>query len=275
MKLWAISDLHIGVEKNRQALGELPAFPGDWLVLAGDICERIEDLEWVFDQCKKKFSKVIWVPGNHELWLVTKAEQQLDSPTKYAALVALARKYGVVTPEDSWLTFPPTGHLIVPLFLMYDYSFRPASISRDKVIDWAMDENCVCTDEVAIKPNPFPRVDEWSEQLCARARLRFEQELPPDTRTILINHFPLREDLVYIPRVPRFSPWCGTKQTEDWHNRYHADVVVSGHLHVRGTQTRDQTRFEEVSLGYARQWDETKGLKHYLRNLMPDPNGLG
>ncbi len=50
--------------------------------------------------------------------------------------------------------------------------------------------------------------------------------------------------------------------------RYRADVVVSGHLHVRGTQTRDDTKFEEVSLGYARQWDASKGLKHYLRKVI-------
>jgi 3',5'-cyclic AMP phosphodiesterase CpdA len=39
MKLWAISDLHLGVESNRQGLRALPAQPTDWLILAGDICE--------------------------------------------------------------------------------------------------------------------------------------------------------------------------------------------------------------------------------------------
>ena len=271
MKLWAISDLHVGAEKNRRALSALSDFSDDWLILAGDICERIEDLEWVFALCIKKFSKVIWVPGNHELWLVTQDEQQRGSPSKYAALVALARKYGVVTPEDPWLTFPVTNHLIVPFFTLYDYSFRPANISRDQVIDWAMEENCVCTDEVAIKAAPFHSIDDWSRQRCEDTRTRLDNDLPTDARTILINHFPLREDLVLIPRIPRFSPWCGTTQTEDWHLRYRADIVVSGHLHVRGTKTRDHTRFEEVSLGYARQWDEAKGLKHYLRDLIPDP----
>jgi len=48
--------------------------------------------------------------------------------------------------------------------------------------------------------------------------------------TVLINHFPLREDLVRLRRIPRFSIWCGTKATQEWHTRFRAQVVVSGHL---------------------------------------------
>lgn len=267
MKLWAISDLHIAVEANKNAVRELPAYPDDWLILGGDICERVEDLEWAFAQCTKKFARVFWVPGNHELWLVTQAERELGSQVKYKNLIALARRYGVITPEDPWVRFPPSGHVIVPLFTLYDYSFRPDDIGREQVIDWATAANCVCTDEVAIDPTPFQTMDDWSRQLCNKARERFENELPEGARTILINHFPLREDLIYIPKAPRFTPWCGTKETSDWHIRYRADVVVSGHLHVRRTQIRDSTRFEEVSLGYQRQWDPAKGLKYYLNNV--------
>jgi hypothetical protein len=54
--------------------------------------------------------------------------------------------------------------------------------------------------------------------------------------------------------MPRFSIWCGTRRTEDWHLRFNAAVVASGHLHIRSTSYRDGVRFEEVSLGYPRQW---------------------
>ena len=55
LKLWAISDLHVGAEKNRRALSALSDFPDDWLILAGDVCERIEDLEWVFSLYQEIF----------------------------------------------------------------------------------------------------------------------------------------------------------------------------------------------------------------------------
>ena len=71
---------------------------------------------------------------------------------------------------------------------------------------------------------------------------------------MLISHWPLRRDVVHIPRIPRFSPWCGTVLTEDWHLRFRAAAVVNGHLHVPGTQWRDGVPFSEVSLGYPQQW---------------------
>jgi len=73
---------------------------------------------------------------------------------------------------------------------------------------------------------------------------------------------------VRIPRIPRFTPWCGTRRTAEWHIRYRAVAAVSGHLHVRATDWRDGTRFEEVSLGYSGQWDLMRGVDGYLRQIL-------
>jgi len=93
--------------------------------------------------------------------------------------------------------------------------------------------------------------------------------LPEGARTVLINHWPLREDLIWIPRVPRFVPWCGTRATHDWHQRFRAIHVVTGHLHTRRTDVIDDTRLHEVSLGYPRQWDQSRGIADYLRDVTP------
>jgi len=84
-----------------------------------------------------------------------------------------------------------------------------------------------------------------------------------------VNHFPLRYDVVTIPLIPRFSPWCGTRRTTDWHLRFRAMVVVSGHLHVPRTHYRDGVRLEEVSVGYPRQWAHERGLESKLRVILP------
>src|SRR5262245_289414 len=39
VKLYGLSDLHVGFEANRRTLSELPPHPDDWLVLGGDIGE--------------------------------------------------------------------------------------------------------------------------------------------------------------------------------------------------------------------------------------------
>ena len=88
-------------------------------------------------------------------------------------------------------------------------------------------------------------------------------------RLVLVNHFPLREDLVNLRRIPRFSIWCGTRRTEDWHRRFDVAVVVSGHLHVRSSRWLDGVLFEEVSLGYPRQWQQELGIASYLREILP------
>jgi hypothetical protein len=50
--------------------------------------------------------------------------------------------------------------------------------------------------------------------------------------------------------------------------RYRVRAVVYGHLHLRSTRTIGAVRFEEVSLGYPRQWDVARGLGAYLRRIL-------
>jgi hypothetical protein len=88
---------------------------------------------------------------------------------------------------------------------------------------------------------------------------------------VLVNHWPLRYDLARPPRVPRFSLWSGTTRTEDWGRRFRARVVISGHLHLRTTLWRHGVRYEEVSLGYPRDWRSERGIDWYLRDVLPAP----
>lgn len=270
VRLWAIADLHLAAEANRAALAELPAFPGDWLIVAGDVCEGLDLFRQALGFLQTRFARVIWAPGNHELWLGDAAGPR-TSVAKYEALVGLARVLGVLTPEDPFPVWPPSGDVIVPLFTLYDYSFRPADVTAGEVVAWAAERRNVAADEHLIKPRPFAGMAAWCAARCAQTESRLARELPPFARTILAGHWPLRQDLVRIPRIPRFTPWCGTTLTEDWHRRYRARVAISGHLHVRRTDMRDATRFEEVSLGYPRQWDQTKGVAGYLRQVSPAP----
>jgi hypothetical protein len=270
VKLWAIADLHLAAERNRHGLLALPAYPEDWLIVAGDVCEGVDLFAEALGWLTQRFARVVWVPGNHELWLTDRGQAPRSSVTKYMALVDIARRSGVLTPEDPFVVWPPTGDVIVPLCTLYDYSFRPDDVPLADVVAWAAEFRNVAADEHLINAAPFSGMVEWCAQRCAETEDRLARELPAEARTILVGHYPLREDLVRIPRIPRFTPWCGTRRTADWHRRYRAVVAVSGHLHVRRTDWRDGTRFEEVSLGYPKQWDPAKGVSGYLREIMPE-----
>jgi predicted phosphodiesterase len=272
MRLLAISDLHLASDASFERLDALPACPEDWLILGGDIAESVDGLERAFIAFAAKFAKLFWVPGNHELWTRARSPAAPRGVERYEALVALARRHGVVTPEDPYPVWPGPGgpHAIAPLFLLYDYSFRPPDLPLEEVVAWAAEESAVCADELLLYPDPFPTRQDWCRARVALTAQRLAA-LPADLPTVLVNHHPLRRDLVRIPRIPRFSPWCGTTLTEDWHQRFRAAVAVSGHLHVRHTDWRDATRFEEVSLGYPYQWEQAYGIAGYLREILPGP----
>lgn len=278
MKLHAISDLHVGFKQNRAALAELSARPDDWLILCGDIGDTPEQLEFALATLAPKFAQLIWVPGNHELWTVPRATGR-RGVARYEELVALCRRRGVLTPEDPFPVWQGEGgpHLLAPLFLLYDYSFRPDEVPIEEAVAWAQEEDVMCSDELLLHPDPHPSFGAWCEARCRESERRLEQARADSSHPlVLIAHFPLKQELAVLPRIPRFMVWCGTRRTEDWHTRFRASVVVSGHLHIPSTRYVDGVRFEEVSLGYPEQWkhrETQRGwrLEDHLRQILPTP----
>lgn len=273
VKLHAISDLHLDFKVNREALAELPSFGSDWLITGGDLCTSADHLRHALDILCQRFEKVFWVPGNHELWSSRPHRDEktkIHGVEKYQSLVAICRAYGVHTPEDPFVAWPGSEKpcLIAPLFIPYDYTFGP--VPPENAVDWAMEEGILCNDEKLIKPTPYDSISDWchARYEYTLQRLAAHDE---DTEWIWVNHFPFRRDLVRLKRIPRFIIWCGTRKTEELHRQYRVRAVVSGHLHMRATDYRDGVRFEEVALGYPRDWDQEKGMSYYLREIMPGP----
>ncbi len=125
--LFAISDLHVGHSQNRRLVERLrPRSPGDWLLLCGDVGEAVEEIEWALSLLANRFATVVWVPGNHELWTLPEERVPLRGVPRYEYLVDLCRRLGVLTPEDRFPIWEGPGGpaTVVPLFLLYDYSFR-------------------------------------------------------------------------------------------------------------------------------------------------------
>lgn len=279
-QLWAISDIHLSYKVNREELEKLLPRPDDGLILCGDIGESAEHLHMAFKKATSCYRQVFWCPGNHELYtLPTQKEHGARGEKKYEECVEVARQYGVLTPEDDYVLWEGEGGpcLIAPIFTLYDYSFRPAHVKLEDALDWARKENIEATDEHLLHPDPHASRIDWCNALLARTEHKLSAAVAsnPGVKLIIVGHWPLREDLVKLTLVPRFSLWCGTKKTNDWHTRFNAKVVISGHLHIRRTDWKDDTRFEEVSLGYPRQWHECKDrgldINDLLREILPGP----
>jgi predicted phosphodiesterase len=310
-RLLAISDLHIGYPENRAYAESLaPGHPDDWLIVAGDVGESFADVGFVLASLANRFARVIWTPGNHELWTLPRDRVALRGAARYDALVTVCRRFGVLTPEDEFARWPgPDGPVTVaPLFTLYDYSFAastpadstaadntamdgtapvgpppdrptpdgpapvgratdrptpdgtapdgpvpdgPGDAARQAALAAARRAGITPTDEGRLHADPYPSLAAWCADRVAATERRLAEVAGP---VVLVSHWPLSPAPLAALRHPEFAPWCGTTRTDGWHTRPGVLACVYGHLHIpRGTR-HDGVRFEEVSIGYPREW---------------------
>lgn len=256
-KLVAVSDLHVRYEENRDIVEKLrPESDDDWLLIAGDIGEYMADIRWALTLLSSRFAKVVWVPGNHELWTPADDPVQLRGVARYDHLVALCRELGVVTPEDPYPVWNGEGGpvAIAPLFLLYDYTFRmPGLDTKEAALAAAEEAGVVCTDEFFLHPDPYPSREAWCQARLAATEERLAA-LPEELPTVLVNHWPVVREPTRPLWHPEFALWCGTEASADWPRRFRAAAVVYGHLHIPRLLICDGVPHQEVSLGYPREW---------------------
>ncbi|MEV4568091.1 metallophosphoesterase [Nonomuraea sp. NPDC049419] len=272
-RLLAVSDLHVAYPENRAIVEELkPLAPGDWLLVAGDVGERLADIRWALGLLAGRFERVVWVPGNHELWTPPGDPPELRGVARYDELVRMCRELGVVTPEDDYPLWRGAGGpvRIVPLFLLYDYTFLPEGhTTKESALAYAHGTGVVCTDEYLLHPDPHPTRDAWCRDRVARTERRLA-ELDDDVPLVFVNHYPLVREPTNILRYPEFAQWCGTTATAGWHVRHPTAAMIYGHLHIPRVTRHDGVRFEEVSLGYPREWKRRPGGRRLLRDVLPE-----
>jgi predicted phosphodiesterase len=275
-RLLAVSDLHIGYPENRAYAESLaPGHPDDWLIVAGDVGESFADVGFLLASLANRFARVIWTPGNHELWTLPGDRVALRGAARYDALVTVCRRFGVLTPEDDFPRWPgPDGPVTVaPLFTLYDYSFPsargadgaagngtngaaatghgPAVDARQRALAAARRAGINPMDEGRLHADPYPSLAAWCAERVTTTERRLAEVSGP---VVLVSHWPLTPAPLAALRHPEFGPWCGTTRTATWHTRQDVLACVYGHLHIpRGTR-HDGVRFEEVSVGYPREW---------------------
>ncbi len=252
-------------------VAELPMSADDWLLVAGDVGETMPDIEWALRTLSERYAQVIWTPGNHELWTPRTDPTELRGEQRYRRLVQFCRGLGIITPEDPFpLWTGPGGPLrIAPLFLLYDYTFLPpGTATSTEGLALAHRTGIVCADEALLHPDPYPSREAWCAARVSATERRLA-ETGRDVPLVLVNHFPLNREPTLILRHPEFAMWCGTTRTADWHLRYPTAAVVYGHLHIPRVTWHDGVRFQEVSVGYPREWSRRGGAPAGPRTIFP------
>jgi predicted phosphodiesterase len=118
VRFFALSDLHVDYEENASWVRQLSLtdFTHDVLILAGDISASRSRLAWSLEALARRFDALMFVPGNHDLWVVRDADVS-DSIEKFHRVLRIARDCG------AWTTPRDFGDIsIIPLFSWYDHS---------------------------------------------------------------------------------------------------------------------------------------------------------
>ena len=190
-RVWAISDVHIDYQEN---FDQLRAFANggrgsDAIIVAGDASDRMDRLQDLFEMLVASFQLVLFVPGNHELWL--RRSQFADSLEKFYAIQALCSSTGVCTQPAQF------GHYqkvwLVPLLSWYDDKDQPHSslyIEKDYAED-RTDE--LWSDFVQTRwPSDMGPLAQWFAQ---QNETWLEQDY--DHPVISFSHFLPRQELVF------------------------------------------------------------------------------
>lgn len=244
--LWAVSDLHVRAPGNLDLVREhvKPTNPADWLIVAGDIAEDLPTIERTLGLLQSRFAQVIYTPGNHEIY--SRSSDAIHGRAKYDAVIASAQRLGVLTPEDLFPMF--AGHTVVPLFTLYDHSWRDPTMTPTAALAAARDKGIVLMDDLAIAP--YEDVILWCRE---RLRYSVRRLASVEGPTILVNHWPLAREAMANVRHQEIGLWSGTRHTQEWPQRYRAETVVYGHLHIPVQFSLGNVTHTEVSLGYPRE----------------------
>jgi predicted phosphodiesterase len=236
MRIFAVSDVHVDYDENAKWVANLSFadYRNDVLILAGDVTDTRRLLDWCLTTLAKRFRKVLFVPGNHDLW-VLREDGGTDSMQKFDDVRKMVAASGA-----SMDTFRVPGLSIVPLLSWYDYSFgEPSADLKSMWMDY--------------------RACRWpagytEQKITAHfASLNDEQASPAGDKVITYSHFLPRIDLMpdYIPEAARvLYPVLGSVEIERQLRKLNSDIHVYGHSHVNRAVEIDGVSYVNNAFGY-------------------------
>ena len=246
MRVFALSDIHIDYSANAKWIENLSVaeYKDDVLILAGDVTDIQKLLDWGLNIFTKRFKKVLFVPGNHDLWVI-REDCEKNSLQKFDDVCAVVKSTGA-----SMQGFHEQGVSIIPLLGWYDYSFgEPSKELKSRWMDY-----CSCR-----WPNGLTDQD-----IAARfTALNDERTSVAGNKVITYSHFLPRIDLMpeFIPSVHRILyPVLGSVQLERQLRRLNPDIHVYGHSHVNRKVKIDGVLYVNNAFGYPSETRTSKQL---------------
>lgn len=236
MRVFTLSDIHVDYDINAKWIANLSIaeYQDDVLILAGDATDTLQLLDWCLSTLAKRFKKVLFVPGNHELWVI-REDRKKNSLQKFDDVCAVVESSGA-----SMQAFHERGVSIIPLLAWYDYSFgEPSEELRSMWLDY----------HACRWPSGFTEKD----IVAHFAAFNDKQVSLASDKVITYSHFLPRIDLmpVFIPSAKKLLyPVLGCVQLERQLRRLNPNIHVYGHTHVNRHVKIDGVSYINNAYGY-------------------------
>lgn len=237
MRVFALSDIHVDYDANAKWIGALSTadYRDDILILAGDVTHKPPLLAWCLNTLSARFRHVLFVPGNHDLWVLGDDDDSKTSLQKFREVAATAQACGV-----SMQPLRSGGLLIAPLLGWYDYSFgEPGEELRRLWMDYR-----ACRWPDGYTP---------AEIAAYFARLNGGIARGDATTAISFSHFLPRLDLIpsFVPRKHRIlDPVLGSELLEQQLRRLSPQIHIYGHSHISRSVRIDGVEYINNAFGY-------------------------
>jgi predicted phosphodiesterase len=236
VRVFAVSDIHIDFDVNARWIAGLSSQDhlNDFLILAGDVSDSVRLLNLCLTSLANRFRAVLYVPGNHELWVIRDGNEK-TSLEKFEEVRGIMKNCGV-----SGMAFHDDKVSIIPLLGWYDYSFgQPCDELKAMWMDF--------------------RTCKWPEHFGLRQIVSYFAALneplfrPANNTVISFSHFLPRIDVMpnYIPEWHRtLYPVLGTDSLERQIREIRSDIHVYGHTHVNHQTSIDGVTYINNAFGY-------------------------
>jgi predicted phosphodiesterase len=237
MRVFAISDLHVEHAENDRWVSGISTwdYRNDVLVCAGDVAQNEKLLGSALERLRHRFQEIVYVPGNHELWVA--GRQESSSVDKFHRVQALARGCGVHTEPLDLETVS-----LVPLLSWYDHSYGKPS--EELLQRWSDYHLCSW-------PEQFdqPRITEYFLSL----NRRFVKPRPQPV--ISFSHFVPRADFLPAAESSRgfLRPVLGTGLIDAQIRQLGSFLHIYGHYHVNRRSELDNVTYINNAYGYPRE----------------------
>jgi predicted phosphodiesterase len=261
-RLYAVSDIHVDYAENMQRIVDLSDadYRQDSLILAGDVSDDLQLLAKVFIELKKKFAKVFYLPGNHELWV--RRKECVSSVEKLRLIQQLCDDIGILRePRIIGYDRQSLPLWVVPLYSWYSQPEEgPYSLYWNKPGEDRTHE--MWSDFYFTKwPELNTSVSEWFHALN-EANIGKQY----NGTVVSFSHFLPRQELIfwrgkpptlaeiaaYADPVPgfNFSRVAGCQRLEAQIRRLGAKAHVYGHQHMNRAREYDGVKYISNCLGY-------------------------